>query len=58
MSPLYGDNSRQTFSLITVALIIVNVVVLLRELAGMDAFVHQYALVPAVLYSRLKGLDA
>jgi membrane associated rhomboid family serine protease len=49
MIPLRDDSSTRTFSFVTITLIIANVVVFLRELAGMDTFVRQYALVPAAL---------
>jgi membrane associated rhomboid family serine protease len=49
MIPLHGDNPTRTFSFVTFTLIIANVLVFVRELSGMDAFVHHYALVPAAL---------
>ncbi len=48
MLPLGDDNStRRTFPIVTYALIVVNVLVFLLELANGDAFIAQWSFVPS-----------
>lgn len=56
MIPLYDDNPRTTFPLVTIALIVVNVIVFLWQMSVQPSVMYSFTMVPSTLTGNGPGL--